>query len=375
MDLFNVYPKIPINLVKSYKSYVFDNRDNKYLDFYGGNAVISVGHNHPIYIDNMINTLKSISYYSNVIDIKQQEELAYKLEELSGCHDYNLFLVNSGAEANENALKLASFHNKRKKIISFYNAFHGRTLGALSVTDNDSIKPNFNNDIDVKFLPINDIEKLYKYANESISSIIIEGIQGMGGINTINTDFIYHIRKICDKYNIVMILDEIQSGYGRTGNFFAYQWHKIKPDIISIAKGMGNGFPVGAILIADFIKAKYGLLGTTFGGNYLACAASISVLDIIKKEKLINNVISISQYFNKKVKNIEGIKEIKGQGLMIGLSFQEYTSEIISKKLLSKYNIFTGLSSKKDILRVLPPLNISFSEIDYFLYALKEVLK
>ncbi|UOF94494.1 MAG: aminotransferase class III-fold pyridoxal phosphate-dependent enzyme [Bacteroides sp.] len=374
MQIFDVYPKVPIQLVNADKYYVFDKNDNKYLDFYGGNAVISIGHKHPHYIKSIYKTLKSISYYSNLIEIEQQNELSNKLATLSNCIDYNLFLVNSGAEANENALKIASFYNGRKKIISFKKSFHGRTSGALSVTDNLNFQSNFNKNNNVIFLPINDKESLYKNCDESISAIIIEGIQGMGGINEIDSSFMQAIRKICDKYNIIMIVDEVQSGYGRTGNFFAYQLHNIKPDIISIAKGMGNGFPIGGVIISNKIKPIMGYLGTTFGGSYLACSAAIAVLDIIKKENLINNAKKIGLYFTNQAKSIKIIDNIKGKGLMIGLCFKNYDIKYIHNTLLMKYKIFTGLSGDHKTLRILPPLNITYKEVDYFLNILDQKL-
>lgn len=374
MKLFDVYPLYNVNLVKAEGAYVWDDKNIKYLDLYGGHGVISIGHKHPDYIAGLKDQLDRISFYSNAIQNPLQVALADKLGKISGCEDYDLFLCNSGAEANENALKLASFKTGKKKVISFEKSFHGRTSAAVAATDNLNINAPINLQQEVTFLPLNQID-LVKEAMEQgdVCALIIEGIQGVGGLDEGSTDFFRELEKVCKEHGVIFIVDEIQSGYGRSGNFFAFQHHGVKPDIITTAKGMGNGFPIGGVLISNKIEAKYGMLGTTFGGNHLACAAAISVLDVIKKEKLIDNVNMISAYFLEKMKEIPQVKKVKGRGLMLGVTFDFEVAEI-RKKLIYDKHIFTGGASDKKLLRILPPLNITTKEIDYFVEALKEIL-
>ena len=322
MSLFNVYPIYTITPVKALGAKVWDDKGQEYLDFYGGHGVISAGHSHPDYVKAVSEQVAKIGFYSNSIENPIQEALGKKLPELSGYADFTLFLCNSGAEANENALKLASFHNGKKKIIAFKKAFHGRTSAAVAATDNPSIVAPVNAGHEVVFLELNDEATFNaEVAKGDVSCVIIEGIQGVGGLDQATTEFFKTIEKTCNDNNVVLILDEIQSGYGRSGKFFAHQWHGITPDVISLAKGMGNGFPIGGILISPKFEAKYGLLGTTFGGNHLACAAALSVLDVIEKENLIDNVNEISAYFKERAAEISEVKNIKGRGLMLGLEF------------------------------------------------------
>ncbi|WP_353145327.1 aspartate aminotransferase family protein [Chryseobacterium sp.] len=377
MNLFNVYPLFNINPVKAQGSFLWDDKGEQYLDFYGGHAVISIGHNHPYYQNKLKDQLEKISFYSNSVQNELQTELAEKLGKLSGYEDYNLFLCNSGAEANENALKLASFHNGKSKVLYFSGSFHGRTSAAVSVTDNPKIVAPVN--FSERFIKSewNDVEQLEKtfetYGNE-ISSVIIEGIQGVGGIMIPTEAFLYKIKELCEKYNAVLILDEVQSGYGRSGYFFAHQEFGIVPDIITTAKGMGNGFPVGGVLIHPKFEASHGLLGTTFGGNHLACAASIAVLDVMKDENLIANVQEMGEYIENEIKDLPHIKSIRRKGLMIGIELDRDCSEV-RKSLLFDHHIFTGNSNDKSVLRILPALNIKKEETDLFINALKSVLE
>lgn len=374
MNLFDVYPLYDITPVKGEGVYIYDDKGTKYLDLYGGHAVISVGHGHPAYVNAVNDQVQKLGFYSNSVKNPLQEVLAKKLEELSGCQNYNLFLCNSGAEANENAIKIASFHTNRQRVIYFENAFHGRTSGAVAVTDNESIKSPYNKQHEVTKLPLNDVDALEReIKKEDVAAVIIEVIQGVGGLNEGTTAFIKAASDLCATCGTLLIADEVQSGYGRTGDFFAFQKHGIRPDIVSIAKGMGNGFPIGGILIDEKIKAIHGILGTTFGGNHLACAAAISVLDIIEQEDLVQNANDLFMHFKKYADNIPEIKEVKGRGLMIGLKFDHEVSGL-RKQLLFKYHIFTGAASDKKMLRILPPLNISKEEIDSFFGALKLAL-
>jgi len=366
MKPFDVYPLFDIEPVKAHGCWIWDKEDKKYLDFYGGHAVISIGHSHPHYIKKLEEQLEKIAFYSNSVKIKQQEELAQKLGELSGYEDYAVFLSNSGAEANENALKLSSFHNGRKKIIAFEKSFHGRTSLAVSVTNDASIQAPINNLHDTIFLPLNDIEAFLKVINKDVCAVIVEGIQGVAGIQIASDEFLKTLRQKCDETGALLILDEVQSGYGRTGKFFAYQHANIKPDIITTAKGMGNGFPVGGMLISPAIKAKHGMLGTTFGGSYLACAASIAVLDVIRTEKLVENAANVGSYLMEKIKSMEGVKEVRGKGLMIGVELH-FNATQVRNDLVFKHQIFTGSASNKNTIRLLPPLNITKTEADYFL--------
>jgi len=370
MSLFKVYPLYEMTPSHAKGCYVFDKKGNKFLDLYGGHAVISIGHSHPNYVSSLSNQLNKIGFYSNYIINDLQEQVAKKLINQSNCEDYELFMCSSGAEANENALQIASFHNNKSRIIAFKNSFHGRSNAALSATDNQNIKTKLNTKIDVTFLKFNDKESLIKEVSKSdVSAIIFESIQGVGGLNEPDTEFVKFLRETCDKYDICLIADEVQSGFGRTGDFFAFQKHDIKPDIIPMAKGMGNGFPVGGVLINKKIKAKFGMLGTTFGGNHLACSAVLSVLDTIKQENLLKNSKNLGEYFKNKLSKIKSIKKIKGRGLMLGLEF-DFDAKDLRKNLIFKHNIFTGGSANKKLLRILPPLNITEHHIDMLYNAL-----
>lgn len=374
MELFDVYPLYNVTPVKGEGSYVYDDKGEKYLDLYGGHAVISVGHSHPEYIKKITDQVNKIGFYSNAVQNPLQKELAKKLGNVSGCDNYELFLCNSGAEANENALKLASFHTGKSRVISFEKGFHGRTSAAVSVTDNKNINAPLNNQHHVTFLPLNQLHSLnYELATGNVCAVIIEPIQGVGGLDEGTTEFFQGVSKLCKEHNVVLIVDEIQCGYGRSGKFFAYQYHNIEPDIITVAKGMANGFPIGGVLIHPKFEAKHGMLGTTFGGNHLACAAAIAVLDIMEDENLIANVNEIGNYLIEKSKNIPLVKKIKGKGLMIGLEFDFEVGDL-RKKLIYDKHIFTGGASNKNIIRILPPLNITKKEIDIFIDALEEVL-
>ena len=374
MELFNVYPLYNVTPVKAEGAYVWDENNTKYLDLYGGHGVISIGHTHPEYVKSLSAQLSKIGFYSNSIQNPLQQELAQKLGKLSGCENYNLFLCNSGAEANENALKLASFETGKSRIISFDNAFHGRTSAAVATTDNKNINAPINLQQEVTFLPLNNIELvIHELGKNDVAAVIIEGIQGVGGLDEGTTEFFQEVQEICSKKNVLLILDEIQSGYGRSGQFFAFQHHNIQPDIITIAKGMANGFPIGGVLILDAYEAKFGMLGTTFGGNHLACAAVISVLDVIEEENLITNVNEVFQYFLEEIKAISQVKKVKGKGLMLGVEFDFEVGEL-RKKLIFEKHIFTGGSNNKKLLRILPPLSVTKDQISQFINALKSLL-
>ncbi|WP_372792558.1 aspartate aminotransferase family protein [Lutibacter sp.] len=374
MELFNVYPLYNVTPVKAEGVYVWDENNTKYLDLYGGHGVISVGHTHPKYITTLTNQLQKIGFYSNSVQMPLQVELAQKLGKLSDCENYNLFLCNSGAEANENALKLASFITGKSRTVSFNNAFHGRTSAAVSVTDNKNINAPINLQQEVTFLPLNNIELvIHELGKNDVAAVIIEGIQGVGGLDEGTTEFFKEVQEICNKKKVPLILDEIQSGYGRSGKFFAFQYHNIQPDIITTAKGMANGFPIGGVLILDKYEAKLGMLGTTFGGNHLACSAAISVLDIIENENLIENVNEVYKYFLKEIKSVPQVKKVKGRGLMLGVEFDFEVGEL-RKKLIFDKHIFTGGSNNKKLLRILPPLTINKEQVNIFINALKEVL-
>lgn len=322
MKLFDVYPLYDVTPVKAKGIEVWDDKGEKYLDFYGGHAVISIGHTHPHYVKRIKEQLDKMAFYSNSVQNPLQTALAEKLGTLSGCENYDLFMCNSGAEANENALKLASFHTGKSKVIAFTNSFHGRTSAAVAATDNPSINAPINKQQEVTFLALNDFDAFEKAINsDDYCAVILEAIQGVGGLDEPSTEFFQFIAKKCKENNVVLIADEVQSGYGRSGKFFAFQHHGIEPDIISIAKGMGNGFPVGGILIHESFKPSYGLLGTTFGGNHLACAASLAVLEVLEDENLITNAAELGSYFKEKAEEVPEIKNIKGKGLMIGLEF------------------------------------------------------
>ncbi|UUC45047.1 aspartate aminotransferase family protein [Flavobacterium cerinum] len=375
MSLFNVYPIYNITPTKASGAKVWDANNQEYLDFYGGHGVISIGHSHPAYVKAITEQVNAIGFYSNSIQNPIQEQLAQKLTTLSGYPDYSLFLCNSGAEANENALKLASFHNGKSKVIAFRKAFHGRTSAAVSVTDNPVIVAPINQNHPVVFLPLNDIDAVTtEIAKGDVCAVIIEGIQGVGGLDEGTTAFFQSLQQLCKDSNVVLILDEIQSGYGRSGKFFAHQFHAIQPDIISIAKGMGNGFPIGGILISPKFKATHGLLGTTFGGNHLACAAALAVLNTIEQEQLIENVNQISSYFRVQIEQIPEIKKIKGKGLMLGLEF-DFEVNTLRQKLIYEGHIFTGNASQKNLLRILPPLSITKQDIDSFITGLQKALQ
>ena len=373
MKLFDVYPLFDIVPVSAKGCYITDDKGVEYLDLYGGHAVISVGHSHPDYVKKLTDQLSKIGFYSNSVQNPLQEELALKLGELSGYPNYTLFLCNSGAEANENALKLASFHTGKGRIISFEKSFHGRTSAAVAVTDNPKIISPLNDTIARTMLPLNEVAQLESALKlGDVAAVIVEGIQGIGGCRVPDPAFLKAASELCDKYEAVLILDEIQSGYGRSGMFFAHQYADIKPDIISVAKGMGNGFPVGGILISPKLKPWFGMLGTTFGGNYLACAAGIAVLDIMKAEKLVDNALEVGNYLFSKLAQIPQIKELRGKGLMIGVEF-DFPVAPIRKRLLFDEKIFTGVSGTNTI-RILPPLTLTKNQVDLFVDSLVKVL-
>lgn len=374
MKLFEVYPLLDVAIEKAMGSYVWDDAGQKYLDFYGGHAVISIGHTHPHYVKRIEDQLHKIGFYSNSVKIPIQEMLAEKLGKLSGKEDYHLFLCNSGAEANENALKLASFYNGRKKIIAFKKAFHGRTSLAVAATDNPAIQAPVNETDNIIFLPFNDEEALEAaFKNHEISSVIIEGIQGVGGINVASNAFLQLIRKLCDTHNAVFIADSVQCGYGRSGKFYSHDFAGVAADIYSMAKGMGNGFPVAGIAVAPKFKAKHFMLGTTFGGNHLACAAALAVLEVMEEEQLMSNATRIGEYLMDALKQLPNIMEVRGRGLMIGIQLPEAFSHV-KKDLLLKHHIFTG-EAKPNVIRLLPALNIGITEADIFLEAIKKELQ
>lgn len=375
MNLFQVYPRFDINITHAKGVEVFDENNTNYLDLYGGHGVISIGHSHPTYIDRLTKQLNEIGFYSNSILMPIQDELAQKLAEQSGYPNHQLFLCNSGAEANENALKLASFHNGKSKIIAFKGSFHGRTAATLNVTDNEKLSAAINkNNFEVVFVELNDIDALKKeLSNNDVSAVIVEGIQGVGGLDQPSSSFLEATSKLCKQFDALLILDEIQSGYGRSGKFFAHQHSNIEADIISMAKGMGNGFPIGGILIHPSIEAKSGMLGTTFGGNHLACAAGIAVLDTLKNEQLTANATKIGNFLISELQSLSGIRQIKGKGLMLGVELNEAVAPLRTK-LLKEYKIFTGASSNPNLLRILPPLGITATEIQPFIDALKTEL-
>ncbi|MEL6974219.1 MAG: aminotransferase class III-fold pyridoxal phosphate-dependent enzyme [Bacteroidota bacterium] len=379
MELFDVYPLYDVTPVSAEGIEVKDDHGITYLDFYGGHAVISIGHSHPHYVNRLKEQLDQIGFYSNSIKNPLQKELAQKLGALSGCHDYNLFLCNSGAEANENALKLASFHTGKSKVIAFSNSFHGRTSAAVATTDLPAINAPINKQQQVTFLALNDFEAFEKaIQTDEYCAVILEAIQGVGGLDEPTTEFYQFIAEHCKKHKVVLIADEVQSGFGRSGAFFAFQHHtptalSVQPDIISIAKGMGNGFPVGGVLIHESIKASYGLLGTTFGGNHLACAATLAVLEVLEKENLIPHAAKLGDYFKEQAKGIPQVKKIKGRGLMLGLEFDFEVGQL-RKDLIYNQHVFTGGSKNKNLLRILPALNISKEHIDTLLTSIQKEL-
>lgn len=375
MKLFDVYPLIDVTPVKAEGSYFWDENGTEYLDLYGGHAVISIGHSHPTYVKYITEQLNNIGFYSNYVKIPIQNQVAEQLTKLSGYNDYTLFLCNSGAEANENAIKLASFHTGKKKIIYFSGAFHGRTAAAVACTDNPKIVAPVNQSENFVKLPFNDLEALENEfkTNSDIAGVIIEGIQGVGGVQIPTTEFLQKIQELCNENNAVFIADEIQSGFGRSGKFFAHQNAGVTPDIISMAKGMGNGFPVAGILISPKFKASYGLLGTTFGGNFLACAATKAVLEVIEEENLLQNAQEVGDYLVSLLQNQKNIKEIRYQGLMIGIDLAFSCNEV-RNRLVKEYKMLTGNASTPNTLRVLPALNVKKEDVKKFADALIQIL-
>ena len=374
MKLFDVYPLYDVTPISAKGIVVTDEKGQEYLDFYGGHAVISIGHSHPHYIKRLKDQLDNIGFYSNAVQNPLQVKLATKLGKLSHCDDYNLFLCNTGAEANENALKLASFQTGKSRVIAFKNSFHGRTSAAVATTDNEKINAPLNKQQKVTFLPFDNITAFkIEIEKGDVCAVIIESIQGVGGLDEPTTEFYQQISKICKENKVVLIADEVQSGFGRSGKFFAFQHHNIQPDIITIAKGMGNGFPVAGVLIHEKIKASYGLLGTTFGGNHLACVATLAVLEVMENENLMENVNQLGAYFMEKAKEITQVKRTKGKGLMLGLEFDFEVAEL-RKKLIYEHHLFTGGASNKHILRILPALNITKAQMDVFFDKLKIAL-
>ncbi len=376
MNLFDVYPINDINIVKAKGSYVWDDKGEQYLDLYGGHAVISIGHTHPHWVKRIEEQLEKIAFYSNSIKIPLQAELARKLGELSGKEDYQLFLCNSGAEANENALKLASFHNGRKKVIAFSRSFHGRTSLAVSATDNKNYIAPVNETENVIFLPFNDekaLETCFAEKGEEISSVIIEGIQGVGGIHVAENSFLQKIRSLCDEHEAVYIADSVQCGYGRSGKFFSHDYAGVNADIYTMAKGMGNGFPVAGIIIAPHIKPKHFQLGTTFGGNHLACAAALAVLEVMEEEKLMGNALMVGKYLKEELDTIPQLLNTRGRGLMIGFDVPEELKDL-KKNLLWNQKIFTG-EAKPNVIRLLPSLALKKRDAEQFIDSLKEEIQ
>ncbi len=375
MKLFDVYPLIDVTPAKAEGSYFWDENGTEYLDLYGGHAVISIGHSHPTYVKYITEQLNNIGFYSNYVKIPIQNQVAEQLTKLSGYNDYTLFLCNSGAEANENAIKLASFHTGKKKIIYFSGAFHGRTAAAVACTDNPKIVAPVNQSDNFVKLPFNDLEALENEfkTNSDIAGVIVEGIQGVGGVQIPTTEFLQKIQQLCNENNAVFIADEIQSGFGRSGKFFAHQQANVTPDIISMAKGMGNGFPVAGILISPKFKASYGLLGTTFGGNFLACAATKAVLEVIEEENLLQNAQEVGDYLVSLLQNQKNINEIRYQGLMIGIDLAFPCNEVRTR-LVKEYKMLTGNASTPNTLRVLPALNVKKEDVKKFADALIQIL-
>ncbi len=376
MKLFDVYPRFDVEIAKASGVYLWDKNNRKYLDLYGGHGVISIGHTHLVYTAILKQQLDKIGYYSNSVQLGIQEKFAESLTTYSGYPDYSLFLCNSGAEAIENALKLASFHTGKKRVIAFKNSFHGRTAAALAVTDNPKLSAPLNREhFPVEFVELNNKEQLLAaFAQDDVAAVIVEGIQGVGGLDRPSEDFLKFLSQTCRDRGALLILDEIQSGYGRSGKFFAHQYAGIRPDLITVAKGMGNGFPIGGVLISPEINPWPGMLGTTFGGNPLACAAGLAVLQVMKQEGLMQNVAEVSDFLTGELKKIPEIKQIKGKGLMLGVEF-DFPVQELRKKLLYGHRILTGSSANLNLLRILPPLSIQKEQIQIFPAALKKVLK
>ncbi len=374
MKLFDVYPLYDVTPASAKGIVVTDDKGQEYLDFYGGHAVISIGHAHPLYVKRLKDQLDKIGFYSNAVHNPLQVELATKLGQLSKCADYNLFLCNSGAEANENALKMASFQTGKSRVIAFNNSFHGRTSAAVATTDNQKINAPINKQQKVTFLPFNDITAFENEIEKGdVCAVILESIQGVGGLDEPSSTFFRQIEKLCKENRVVLIADEVQSGFGRSGKFFAFQHHEINPDIITVAKGMGNGFPVGGVLIHERIKASYGQLGTTYGGNHLACVATLAVLEVIENEGLVANAKELGNYFLEKAKEIPQVIRTKGKGLMLGLEFS-FEVAALRKKLIYEQHLFTGGANDKHVLRILPALNITKTDMDLFFEKLKIAL-
>lgn len=374
MELFDVYPLFDVNVVKGKGCKVWDDKGQEYLDLYGGHAVISIGHCHPHYVEMMTRQLQTLGFYSNSVINKLQVEVAHRLGIISGYEDYSLFLINSGAEANENALKLASFHNGRTRVLSLEKAFHGRTSLAVEATNNPKIISPVNNNHHVTYLPINDLEAFKRELEKGdVCAVIVECIQGVGGVRMVTPEFFQGVRQLCTQYGTVLIADEIQCGYGRSGKFFAHQYLGAKPDLITVAKGIGNGFPMAGVLISPEFKPVYGQLGTTFGGNHLACTAALAVMDVIEQEHLVENAAGVGSYLLKELKGFSKIKDVRGEGLMIGLEFEEPVKPL-RQKLLYDYHVFTGASGT-NVFRLLPPLCLSKAEADVFLERFHQLLK
>ena len=369
MELFNVYPLVNITPVRALGAKLWDDQGQEYLDFYGGHAVISIGHSHPHYVQRLTEQLQNIGFYSNSVQIPLQTQLAHKLGQVSGYEDYTLFLCNSGAEANENALKLASFHTGKTRVVAFRGAFHGRTSGAVAATDNPKIVAPFNAGHAISFVDYDLRAVAEILRGNDVCAVIVEPIQGVAGIIMPSDEFLQGLALLCGAHNIILIADEVQSGYGRSGKFFAHQHAGIRPDIIAVAKGMGNGFPIGGILISPALKASYGLLGTTFGGNHLACAAALAVLEVIEEENLLAHATEMGDYLRTELLAHAGAEEIRGRGLMVGIKY-DFPIKNLRDKLLSKHHIFVGNASDPTVLRLLPPLSITKAEVDRFLQAL-----
>lgn len=374
MKLFEVYPLLPITPIKAEGCYIFDDKGDRYLDLYGGHAVISIGHSHPAYVEALSRQVEQLGFYSNSIQNPLQQEYSRKLGKLSGFPKFSLFLVNSGAEAVENALKIASFHNKKDTVLAIKGSFHGRTSLALGVTDNEKIKAAVNQQHKTVFVELNDLQAAKEaFATHKITAVIIEGIQGIAGIYEPTVEFLSELQTLCKENNALLILDEIQSGFGRTGKFFAFQHSNIEPDLITIAKGMGNGFPMGGVLISPSIESRHGMLGTTFGGSHLACAAGMAVLEVMEEEQLIRNASEVGRYLVNELKKFSDVT-VRGKGLMIGIEFG-FPIKPLRSHLLYEHKIFTGVANNPNTLRLLPPLSLNKSQADYFVTSLEAALK